>query len=78
MSMHISSDLNIGKNGVDRKLADAVATRVAKAAHAKALAEWDPRNEYPREAFAARAYAAAYETAFHKAIVKQRTMRINY
>jgi hypothetical protein len=78
MTMQLSLRGNDTSNGVDRKKADAVATRVARAAQAKALAEWDPRNEYSRETFAARAYAAAYEAAFLKAVAKQRTLRINY
>jgi hypothetical protein len=48
MTLLISLRGNDTSNGVDRKKADAVAKRAAKAAHAKALAEWRPRNEYSR------------------------------
>lgn len=78
MTMHIALTGSDASNGVDRKKADAIATKVARAAHSKALVTWDPRNEYSREMFADRAYAAAYEEAFLKAIVKQKTIRRNY
>lgn len=78
MTMQIAFEGGDTTNGVDRNKADAIATKVARAARAKALATLHPQNGYSQELFADRAYAAAYEAAFLQSIVKQKTIRKYY
>jgi hypothetical protein len=64
--------------GIDRKKADALARRVAKAARTKAIFTWNPTCMVGKEMYADIAYKLTYEVAFVKAIAKQKGKRFGF
>jgi hypothetical protein len=78
MTILIALDDDAGFGGVDRKKADALARRLARAARAKAMVIWNPACVVGREMYADIAYKLTYEVAFVKAMARQKGRKFGY